>query len=340
MVRKELRAVSRERTIMIAVFIQLIIASFSSVIVVGLLAYYDPETMAQFARGSVTVGYVGNSRNELVGYLEAERVRVVAFDDTADAAEAFARSLVDAIIVAPESQGGPVEVALFVPESETRSTVIMMVLTQPLKRYENSVRLSRGIEVRYANMPGDPPTSFEFVYSTILPILMFFPAFIAGSMTMDSIAEEFENHTIETLWSAPLSLNHILLSKIVSSVILAAIQCVLWIMLLRANHISLSSPLLVFVLALLVAAISAASAGIVAIVLKDRERSQFIYSLVIMAVVGASYLLTTSPVTLLTRYAIGDAFTGPINLVGYIVLLAGLLLVVVRSSRRLAGSGI
>jgi len=44
-VKRELRAVSRERTIVIAILIQLFIASFSSAILIGLLSFYDPDAV-------------------------------------------------------------------------------------------------------------------------------------------------------------------------------------------------------------------------------------------------------------------------------------------------------
>ena len=48
--KKELRAVTRESTILIAIMIQLFIASFSSALLAGLLSIYDPEAKELSAR--------------------------------------------------------------------------------------------------------------------------------------------------------------------------------------------------------------------------------------------------------------------------------------------------
>ena len=96
-----------------------------------------------------------------------------------------------------------------------------MVIQEPLKQYENYLRAQNGIEVRYTDLKGKPSTSFEFIYSVLLPMLMFFPAFVAGSMTIDSITEEVENNTLQTLLSAPLTVNGMIGAKIVSAVILS-----------------------------------------------------------------------------------------------------------------------
>ena len=41
LVRRELKAVRKEKTILFAVFIQLFIASFSSVMLIGVMSFYD-----------------------------------------------------------------------------------------------------------------------------------------------------------------------------------------------------------------------------------------------------------------------------------------------------------
>ncbi len=46
-IEKEIRSIAKERTIMLAIIIQLIIASLSSVILFGLMSYYDPSSIGQ-----------------------------------------------------------------------------------------------------------------------------------------------------------------------------------------------------------------------------------------------------------------------------------------------------
>jgi ABC-2 type transport system permease protein len=336
-VKKELRSVSRERTITIAILIQLFIASFSSAILVGLLSFYDPDSIGINARASVRVGLLGDTGSPLVGFLRASNVRVTRFSIPTDAENAFKAKTIDAILLVPDADanGSAVEMKLFLPQAETASSLILMILKEPLKRYENYLREERGVHVQYTDITGLPSTTFEFLYSVILPVLMFFPAFVAGSMTVDSISEELENHTLETLSSAPLSLNTIFGAKIAAALVLAVVQCVAWAGLLHLNRIEIQNLGLVLLLAALVAALNAVGSAFTAAALKDRERSQFLYSMFLLIAVSASYSFNLSPVRLMTRLATGDYATGLGNVALYAVALLALLVVFFRSTKRL-----
>jgi ABC-2 type transport system permease protein len=72
-----------------------------------------------------------------------------------------------------------------------------------------------------------------------------------------------------------------------------------------------------------------------AVLLKDRERSQFIYSLILLASAAISTLLNISPITTMSRFAIGDAYTSGLNIIIFAAFLAGLSLLLSKLSRRL-----
>ena len=82
MVRRELKSVTKEKTIVLAIVIQLFVASFSSVIVTGLMAFYDPDSIGQSARTAVTVGVVDQSGGPLSGILRDRNLRVRTLPDT------------------------------------------------------------------------------------------------------------------------------------------------------------------------------------------------------------------------------------------------------------------
>jgi len=337
MVRRELRSVLHEKTIMIAVLIQLFLASFSSIIIMGLVSYYDPESIGLNALTSIRAGVIGDTGTALARYLEAANVQPTIFASPDAAEYAFRTGRIDTIVHLPDEESGIVDMQLYLPESESRSTVILMMLQRPLKEYENHLREKRGVHVRYTDIAGKPSTSYEFLYSSIIPILMFFPAFVAGSMAVDSVAEELEHHTLDTLWSAPVSLTSIFGSKVAAALVLAVIQCIAWIGLLRVNRIHLEHRGLVLLLAVLVAGILSVAAAFIASYFKDRERSQFMYSLFMLIATGVSYFLDSSPISLMTRLATGDYYTGIANLTGYLALMVGLLVLFLTQTRRLIG---
>jgi len=333
-VKKELASVIRDRTIVISILIQLFIASFSSALLLGMLSLYDADTILQFGGAGIKIGVV--SSDNVLGSLMSKRgLQMVQYATLTDANDAYYRGEVLAIVDTPQDANGLTEIKLYLPESDTVSSLVRMVIQEPLKQYENVLREEKGIDVRYTDLKGKPSTSFEFVYSVLIPMLMFFPAFVAGSMSVDSITEEVENNTLQTLLSAPLTLNGMIGAKIVSSVIISILQCIAWLTLLQLNGIAIQNTGWILLLALIIAGITSTSAALGAVLLKDRERSQFIYSLMLLAAAAISTLLNLSPITAMSRLAIGDAYTSGWNVVIFAAFLVGLYLVLSKTSRRL-----
>ncbi len=338
-VQKELRSVLRERTMIIALFIQLFIASFSSALLMGLMSVYDPDAASLSAQMQVQVGVVGDPQSPLVGYLTAHHARITFFDSLEAVDAAFQANTIETALVIPDiaaaGDSGPVAVQLFLPPSETHATLIRMVLNKPLKQYENFLRERNGIQIQYQDVEGESSITYEFRYAVLLPLLMFFPAFVTGSMVVDIICEEIANRTLETLWASPLSLNTILGAKICAALILAGGQCCLWLVLLRLNGALIQRWGLVLLLAVLGAMLIAIAGAFMALSLKDRERTQFIYSIFILLGTGLSYYFNFSPIALTTRLATGDVYAGVAGVALYALLAGGALATLFALSRRL-----
>jgi ABC-type Na+ efflux pump permease subunit len=229
LLKRELKAVTREKTIMFAILIQFLIASLSSVLLVGIMAFYDPSSISQNSGAHIRVGVVQELDTPLPAYLAAQGIGVSEYNSSAAAGEAFSSGRVDALIQIPAAHAGIVDMQLTLPELDTSQTVVMMLLQEPLKRYENYLRENNGIQVNYDNLGGKPGNSYEFLYTIIVPVLMLFPALIAGSIIIDTIAEEFQNKTFEILISSPVSLKQILSAKVAAAVLTALAQVLLWV---------------------------------------------------------------------------------------------------------------
>ena len=333
LVKREISSVIRDRTIVIAVLIQLFIASFSSALLLGMLSLYDADTILQFGGRGITIGVT--DENQLGSFMSERGLTVFSFASLSEAEAAFFQGQVNAIVDTPQDVNGLTEIQLYLPDSDAASSLIRMVIQEPLKQYENYLRTQKGVEVRYTDLKGKPSTSFEFVYSVLLPMLMFFPAFVAGSMTIDSLTEEMENNTLQTLLSAPLTVNGMIGAKIASAVILAILQCGAWLVLLKLNGIAIQNIGWIFTLALVIAGITSTSAALGAILLQDRERSQFIYSLMLLAGVAISILVDLSPITVMSRLAIGDYYTNGWSVAIFVAFLVGLYALLSKLSHRL-----
>ena len=311
----------KEKTILFAVLIQLFIASFSSILLVGLMAFYDPDSIGHNTSVNIRVGIIGDRHNPFISFLQQRNLGAVVFDDASRAEAACKSGAIDSIVYIPRPTSDVVDMKLVLPDMDARATIALMVLKGPLKQYENYLREQHGIRMRYSDMEGKPNTNYEFLYTIIIPVLMFFPAFVAGSMVVDSVSEEIENKTLATLLSAPVSLSRILGAKIVSAIIIAIIQCILWALLLRANSFAIQNLCLVLIFSLIIAAIVALTAMLVSILFRDRERSQFVYSLLIVVALGISFFLNPSPFGIVARLATGDSFLNISQISLYLVPL-------------------
>lgn len=334
-VKRELGSVLRDRTILIALLLQLFIASFSSGLLLGMLSLYDADTILRESGSWIRIGVVEAADDPLDTILAERGVTVVPFGTLAQAESAFYKGEISAVVDTPRDANGITEIRLYLPESNTISSLVRMVLQEPFEQYENYLRSQKGVEIHYTDLQGEPSTSFEFVYSVLLPILMFFPAFVGGSLSIDSLTEEFENNTMQTLLSAPLTINGMVSAKIVSVLILSILQSGAWLVLLKLNGIAIQNMGWIFLLALIVSGITSTSAALAAVLLKDRERSQFIYALMLLAAVAMSNLLNLSPIITLSRLAVGDPFISGWDVVVFAIFLTGLYILLCKVSHHI-----
>jgi ABC-2 type transport system permease protein len=87
----------------------------------------------------------------------------------------------------------------------------------------------------------------------------------------------------------------------------------------------------------IVAGITSTTAGLVVVFFKDRERSQFVFSLLLLAGAGGGYFLDISPLKTVARLAIADYYTSGWQVLVFALLWLGLGLLLVRFARRLLG---
>jgi len=320
MLKRELKSITREKTIMFAILIQFFVASFSSIIMVGIMAFYDPSSISQNSNNRINLGLVNENDPAVNDLLRQDGVIVRTFLDSNRAEEEFREGKLDAIMIVPQSSNGVVDMKLALPELDAKKPVVLMVLQEPLKELENYLRFKNGVDLKYTDMGGRASNNFEFLYSIIIPVLMLFPALIAGSIMIDTISEEFENKTFETLMAAPVTLGQIMASKISAAVITALFQVLMWTGLLRLNGMHINNLVPVLLISLAAATAIAFISSIVALYFKDRERAQFVYSIILVVAVSGSYFIGNSPIDLITRLASGGHASGPLMAMLYVVL--------------------
>jgi ABC-type Na+ efflux pump permease subunit len=305
--RREFGSLSREKTIVLAILIQLVIAGFSSFLVVGLTSLYDPDAASE----TIEVAVTGDEADALVAAAgEVDTLRARGFEDRATARSAFDRGDVDAVVHA-ESRNERIAVSTSVPQSSLRKTVIVVQLRAALEAFERSERDARA-EFRSVDPLPLPPQAdaspyFGFSYVVVIPLLVFLPVFVSGAVVVDSLTEEIERGTLELLRVAPVSVADIVEGKAGLLAALAPLQVALWIALLEVNGIAVhrTAPLLLLTAALSVLAVSAAAA--LALAIPVRQRAQLTYSLGALSAFAAAAALPEHPATTVALLAIGSA---------------------------------
>jgi ABC-type Na+ efflux pump permease subunit len=339
--RRELRTLRSEKTIVLALLIQLFIAAFSSFLVVGLVSLYDPGSADGF---ETTVGVTGDARDDLLRVVDDQpSVTGVAYDSQSAARGAFRTGRVDAVLLT-DRRAGRVFVTATVPDGNVRTTVIVVQLRDALSAFERDERDERSASL--SSMPLDlpPRTSsppyYGFTYTVLLPLLCFLPVFISGSMTVDSLTEEFDRGTLELLRVAPVSTVDIVDGKVWAAGALAPAQTALWIAMLHLNGTTVRNPVAILVVVAALALLVVTLGATIALLAPDRRAAQFLYSVGVLGAFGGATLLPANPVTTVARLAVdsvGPAF--PFSVAGYVALAGGTYLLLRRAVPRIDVSG-
>jgi ABC-type Na+ efflux pump permease subunit len=319
--RRELSSLSREKTVVLALLVQLFVAAFSSFLVVGLTSLYSPGSVP----GSVTVAAVGDASGEFVtaaGEIEGLDARVVS--DLEAATAAFERGRVDGVVEARRADGR-IAVEATAPANSLRKTLVVVRLRAALEALERAERLERSDDLERTLVPLPPAVDasqyYGFTYTVLVPLLLFLPVFISGALVIDSVTEERERGTLSLLRVTPLSLVEIVDGKALAAGALAPAQATLWAVLLAANGIRVANlPLLVgFVAAL--AALAVCGGAALSLALSERGRAQLVYSVCLLGFFTAGAFLPEHPATTAALLAIDSP--GPLtvaSVVGYALL--------------------
>jgi ABC-type Na+ efflux pump permease subunit len=321
--RRELQVLGAEKTIVLALLIQLFIAAFSSFLVVGLVSLYDPGSVDGY---QIEVAVTGDAAEDLLAAVDDQAgIDPVRYSDPARARAAFDARQVDAVLDARTVEGR-VRVDAVAPDENIRTTVVVVQIRDALREFERAERGERAasLDATPLALPREAHASpyYGFTYTVLVPLLVFLPVFISGSIAVDSVTEEFERGTLELLRVAPVSMVDIVDGKLLAAAGIAPVQAALWLVLLEVNGTHIGRPGVLLALAAGLAVFVVALGMVVALLAPDRRAAQFLYSVGVLVLFGASALLPGSPATVAARLAIDSAGPGDVAVVGGYVVLA------------------
>ncbi|MDD1659769.1 MAG: ABC transporter permease [Methanomicrobiales archaeon] len=312
--KKEFQGLNHEKTILLAVLLQLFVAMFSSFLMVGLTSMYDPSSLSAATRVRYGIALVG-ANTTLDRYLgERADFQVYRMDLSTGIAALEERKLAAVIYVPPTPPDArePVQVTLYTLQNDIQTAVVQVKLKEVLLEYEEDLREERRprlsstpLDVRF---PAGQKTEgfYEFVYGLLIPLLVFMPAIIASSLIIDMITEEYQHNTLETLVSTPVSFAEVVWGKVLACELLVPVQAGAWLLLLAINGIRVENPLPVLFLVSLSSLALILLSALTALHYRERTAAQFIYSTALVVVILVVIAIPGNPLNVIVRAVTGS----------------------------------
>ncbi|MBN1432923.1 MAG: ABC transporter permease [Methanomicrobiaceae archaeon] len=312
--KKEFSSLVSEKTIILAIILQLFIAMFSSFLLVGLASMYNPDAISQYVKIQYPIAYSG-SHTPVLQYLEEDGDFIVYEMPLSDAVGALKERKLSAVIWVPDTPeyaDEPVKITIYTVQNDIQSSIVNVKLKDTFIEYEERLREVRSDRIENQpvdlNLPPSNPSAdfYEFVYGLLIPLLVFMPAIISGALIIDLITEEYQHDTLETLMSTPLTFPEAVWGKILACFIIVPLQATGWLILLILNGIRISGvvPIILHV-----------SAGSMVIILlgaltalryRERTNAQFVFSTALVVVIIASLAFPMNPANLIVRLSVNS----------------------------------
>ena len=185
---KEIRSLSSEKTIILAILLQFFIAMFSSFLMVGLSAMYDPSMYGKVSGVRYGIGFIGN--DTILYDLFSRDPSFIPFRmDAGNALGALKERKLSAVVwptdISPYDKN-PVTVTIYTIKNDIQSTVVEVKVKDILLEYEKILRDIRSSRLEMQPVTVTPTRSaggtsfYEFIYGLLIPLLLFMPAIISA----------------------------------------------------------------------------------------------------------------------------------------------------------------
>jgi len=313
--KKEFKGLFSEKTILLAILLQLFIALFSSFLMVGLTSMYNPDSLAKYSHFRYDIGYAGNESPLLADLQDSRSFRVHRLD-LSTGVELLKERRLSAVVYVPGTAANatdPVKITLYTLSNDLMGAVVDVKLKDVFLKYEGELREARIDRVSEQPLPVSIPSSsdssgyFEFVYGLLIPLLVFLPGIISAALIVDLITEEYQHDTLETLISTPVTVADMVWGKVLACVLLVPVQAGAWILLLSLNRIPIQDPGLILLHVTLASLVLVLIGALVALYYKERTAAQFVFSTALVVIMLLVLALPYNPLNLIARLAVGTA---------------------------------
>ncbi|MDD1695345.1 MAG: ABC transporter permease, partial [Methanoregula sp.] len=283
--KKEFRGLLNEKTILLAILLQLFIALFSSFLMVGLTSMYDPSSLSKYSHSRYSIAYAGNDSQLLTYLQDSPDFRVYRMDLSTAVAALGQRKLAAVVYVpdTPPDAQDPVKITLYTLQNDIQTAIVDVKLKDIFLKYEKELRTIRAdrlqeelihLQIQKTSSGGD---FYEFVYGLLIPLLVFMPAIIASALVIDLITEEYQHETLETLLSTPITFAEMVWGKVLACELLVPVQAGAWLLLLMLNGISIKNAFLILLQVVVSSFILILLGTLTALHYRERTAAQFIF---------------------------------------------------------------
>jgi ABC-type Na+ efflux pump permease subunit len=322
--RREAAGIARERTIVLAIAIQVVVAGFSSFLLVGLAALVDPELAP--IRGEPAVAVNASALPpELARELRDAGLRVASFASDEAAWRGFTLGQADAALLLAGDD--PLHVTLGLPDGDLRAPVTLTKLKHALEAEERARRAEAGDRLSFEPVYVETQangSAYEFVYALLVPLLVLLPVVLAGALCADSLTEEIQRGTLPLLLASPATPADVVAGKMLANLAVAPALALAWLLLLGLNGLPVPPAGVAGILALTTAGafLTCVLGCAIALLVRDRNKAQTLYATLFFLLAGASFALPLSPTNAVALLAAGAPSPGLPLLVGLALGLA------------------
>jgi ABC-type Na+ efflux pump permease subunit len=309
--RRQFASLRNEKTIVFAIIVQLIIASFSSFLVVGIVSLYEPSGAK--SEQIISVALTGNASGELSSELTANSgLSYTRTENYSEAYSLFKQNGVDGILEAKKTENNRIRTTITAPETGLKSTLTVVRTKQMLEEFERQKRFDLTIsntQLSPLRLSEDSRASpyLSFTYIVLVPILIILPAFISGSIVIDTVIEDRKTGMIEILRTSPASDTDIIRGKLLVPIIISPLQSCVWFVLISFNGTILFHPMLLILISVAFTLITVSVGVSIVGLSNNRGEAQFLYSLVLVTILSAASTLPESPNTTIAKLGMGSS---------------------------------
>jgi len=264
--KKEAQDILGNKIYLLVVLVQvfIILGAFGLALATSVIS--DPALLDQYGiTSNIKVGVTQDLQgSQLAKDLEAQKLKLVYYNNTQQANQFLGRQLAAVITISPQGevqvqldnanvfyQVASTKVRTAVNNFQTRRTLQSSGLaSEKIKAIQEPVTLTEVpvAENQKVKIAMDSAYFVEIMYGFIMPFILLLPFFLASNIVTDSIVGERERKTFEVLLMTPLSSIMVVLGKIIPILTFSLIQSVAWIFLLDLLQVPIYNLFLMIII--------------------------------------------------------------------------------------------